>query len=314
MTDTLTIAVTGATGFLGGHVIRAARDRGHHVRALSRNPKPLGSDDGVRWITGTLEDKAGLAELVSGADVVVHAAGAIKALSRDAFFRVNRDGTRAVADAAAHAGVKRFVLVSSLAAREEKLSPYAASKRAAEMVADEYAQKFDTVILRPPAIYGPGDQETVRLFQMAVNGFLIAPGSADARMSLVHVGDVAEAVLVCCQGDQGPAPLEIDDGKAGGYSWQDLADAASKGVDRPTKLVHLPNIFVWVMGFVGSLKALLTRSPAMLTLGKVPELRHRDWVAAGPRPEGWQPNWGLEAGFKDAIDWYCSQNVLKRYF
>lgn len=313
MTKPFTIAVTGATGFLGGHIIRAALAQGHCIRALSRKPNSDKSSD-VTWVTGTLEDQAALSELVSGADVVVHAAGAIKALNRDAFFRVNRDGTRAVADAAAQAGVKRFILVSSLAAREEKLSPYAASKRAAEMVVDEYAPQFDAVILRPPAIYGPGDRETVRLFQMAVNGFMIAPGPADARMSLIHVGDVADAVLACCQGDQGRAPLEIDDGQAGGYSWQDLADAAAKGVDRPAKLIHLPNIFVWVMGFMGSLKALLTRSPAMLTLGKAPELLHRDWVAEGPRPEGWQPHWGLEAGFKDAIDWYYSQNVLKRYF
>lgn len=314
MTKPFTIAVTGATGFLGGHIIRAAREKGHHVRALVRHPRPLDTDDGLRWITGTLEDQVGLAELVSGADVVVHAAGAIKALNRDAFFRVNRDGTRAVAEAAVQADVKRFVLVSSLAAREEKLSPYAASKRAAEMVVNEYAQKFNTVILRPPAIYGPGDRETVRLFQMAVNGFMIAPGPADTCMSLIHVGDVAEAVLVCCQGDQGSAPLEIDDGQVGGYSWQDLADAAERGVGRPARLVYLPNIFLWAMGCIGSLKALLIRSPAMLTIGKVPELLHRDWVAEGPRPEGWQPKWGLEAGFKDAIDWYCSQNVLKRYF
>lgn len=313
MTHSLTIAVTGATGFLGGHIISAARDKGCSVRALSRKPNSDTSSD-VTWVTGTLEDQAALIELASGADVVVHAAGAIKALNRDAFFRVNRDGTRAVADAAVQAGVKRFVLVSSLAAREEKLSPYAASKRAAERVVAEYAHQFEPVILRPPAIYGPGDKETVRLFQMAVNGFLIAPGCADARMSLSHVGDVAEAVLACCMTDQGRAPLEIDDGQVGGYSWRDLADAAAKGVDRPTRLVHLPSIFVWVMGFMGSLKALLTRSPAMLTLGKAPELLHGDWVAAGPRPEGWQPHWGLEAGFKDAINWYCSQNVLKRYF
>lgn len=313
MIKSLTIAVTGATGFLGGHIISAALAQGHCIRALSRKPNSDKSSN-VTWVTGTLEDQAALSELASGADVVVHAAGAIKALNRDAFFRVNRDGTRAVADAAVQAGVKRFVLVSSLAAREEKLSPYAASKRAAEMVVDEYAQQLDTVILRPPAIYGPGDRETVRLFQMAVNGFMIAPGPANARMSLIHVGDVADAVLACCQGGQIRTPLEIDDGQAGGYSWQDLADAAAKGVDRPAKLVHLPNIFVWVMGFMGSLKALLTRSPAMLTLGKAPELLHGDWVAEGPRPEGWQPNWGLEAGFKDAIDWYCSQNVLKRYF
>lgn len=314
MTQSLTIAVTGATGFLGGHIIRLAIEKGHRVRALRRRESSSSQNDDVTWVTGTLEDSDALDHLVAGADVVVHAAGAIKALDRAEFFHVNRDGTRAVADAACEAGVKRVVLVSSLAAREASLSPYAASKRAAELVMDEYRDRFESVILRPPAIYGPGDGETVRLFQMAVNGFVVAPGRKAARMSLIHVGDVAEAVLACCTEPQGQHPLEIDDGNPGGHSWRDLANAAAAAAGRPAKIVHLESVFVWIMGAIGSLKALITRSPAMLTLGKVPELLHLDWVSTGQRPQGWQPHWSLQAGFKDAIDWYSSQNVLKRYF
>ncbi len=306
--------MTGATGFLGRHLIECARSSGHRVRALTRRPVNANTDSQTVWVTGTLDDSAALKTLVAGADVVVHAAGAIKALSRANFFLVNRDGTEAVVSAATGEGVKRLVLVSSLAAREPTLSPYAASKRAAEMVVEEYADRLDAIILRPPAIYGPGDGETVRLFQMAVNGFMLAPGHPAARLSLIHVDDVASAVLACCEHPQVSRLFEIDDGATGGYRWQDLADAAGQAVDRPLKIAHLASVFIWILGLAGTLKGLITRSPAMLTLAKVPELRHPDWVATAPRPDGWVPRWSLKDGFKDAIDWYSSQNVLKRYF
>jgi 2-alkyl-3-oxoalkanoate reductase len=314
VTDLLTIAVTGATGFLGDHMIRRLRAVGHRVRALSRQPMRADPDNALTWVRGDLTDTAALNALVEGADVVVHAAGAIKALSRAEFFRVNRDGTLAVARAAAEQGVSRLVFVSSLAAREPALSPYAASKRAAELALADYTSRIDTVILRPPAIYGPGDQETARLFQMAVNGFILAPGDSSARMSLIHVGDVATAIQACCERDQPGRPLEIDDGAVDGHSWRDLAEAAGRAAGRRTKLVYLPNILVWAMGGVGTAKGLITQSPAMLTLAKVPELLHPNWVSDGPRPHGWAPQWTLEEGVHDAIDWYSSQNVLKRYF
>ena len=314
MTEILTIAITGATGFLGRHLVEQARSAGHRVRALTREPVNAESDSEMTWITGTLEDRAALKTLVAGADVVVHAAGAIKALSRSAFFHINRDGTEAIAEAATAEGVKRFVLVSSLAARAPTLSPYAASKRAAELVVEENADQLNAIILRPPAIYGPGDGETVRLFQMAVNGFMLAPGHPTARLSLIHVADVASAILACCVSPQTSTHFEIDDGQVGGYCWRDLAGAAGLAVGRPIKVAHLASVFVWILGIVGTLKGLLTRSPAMLTLAKVPELLHRDWVARVQRPTGWAPKWSLNDGFKDANDWYSSQNVLKRYF
>lgn len=314
MTTPLTIAVTGATGFLGQHLLRHLSATGHVVRALTRRAKPGDADAKLTWIKGDLENAEALKNLLTDVDVVVHAAGAIKALNRETFFKINREGTRAVLAAAKAAGVPKCVLVSSLAARAPDLSSYAASKRGAERVAEDYANNLEVVILRPPAIYGPGDDETVRLFQMAVNGFVLAPASKASRASLIHVGDVATAILVCCEQTQSQLILEIDDGTLGGHTWHDLALAAGLATGRSVKIVHLPGIFVWIMGFLGTLKAAITRSPAMLTLSKAPELLHQDWVVTESGPHGWHPKWTLEAGFKDAIDWYHSQNVLKRYF
>ena len=313
MTESLTIAVTGATGFVGGHLIRRLRSAGHTVRALTRRAVPDDTDSNLIWVTGSLDDEDSLHELNEGADVLIHGAGAIKALSRKAFFEINRDGTRRAAVAAVRAKVPRMVLVSSLAAREPALSPYAASKRAAELVLADHSEQIETTILRPPAIYGPGDRETLRLFQMAANGFVLAPGRAGAALSLIHVGDVVTAIQVCCELVQPGMPLEIDDGAPGGHSWLEMAETAGRVLGRSPKLIHLADILVWLAGGIGTAKGLLTRSPAMLTLGKVPELLHPDWLVRGPVPTGWAPKWTLDQGFDDAVDWYSSQDVLKRY-
>lgn len=311
----LTVAVTGATGFLGRHIVTCLREAGYHVKALTRRLRPEHVGSEITWITGDLKTPEALEALTHGADIVVHAAGAIKALSRAAFFDVNRDGARAVAEAAQRSGVGKFVLVSSLAARQPDVSPYAASKRAGELVLNEYDKAFETVILRPPAIYGPGDTETARLFQMATNGFVAVPRDPTLRVSMIHVGDVAAAVLACCDTRQAHgSPLEIDDGAENGYAWEDLAVAAGAAVGRTVKIIRVPGAFLWIGGFCGTIKGLASRSPAMLTLAKVPELLHTDWVAAGPRPRGWSAEYSLKTGFEDAVHWYSSQNVLKRYF
>jgi len=129
-----TIAITGATGFAGRHAVSELLLRGFALRALVRDPARAGLAAGVETVQGDLADTAALARLVDGADAVIHLAGALTALDRDGYFRVNAEGTRALADAAQRARVRRFVHISSLAAREPQLSGYAASKRAGEEI------------------------------------------------------------------------------------------------------------------------------------------------------------------------------------
>ena len=108
----MTIAMTGATGFVGGAVLARLLDEGHRVRALARRPQPARA--GVTWIPGDLADLPALDALVKGADAILHIAGAINLPDRAAFFAANAEGTRALVAAARGAHVDRFVLVSSL--------------------------------------------------------------------------------------------------------------------------------------------------------------------------------------------------------
>lgn len=309
------VAVTGATGFIGRHVVRELTKAGYAVRALTRRlPKTPDDDESgeqVSWVLGTLEDEGALCTLVKGATGIVHCAGAIRAPNRATFLAVNADATRRLAEIAAREDrPPRFVHLSSLAAREPRLSPYAASKRASEQAARAFADRLSLVILRPPAVYGPGDLETLRIFKMAERGFVLRPKVPDARMSLVHGADAAGAVLAALEVETPPAdPIEFDDGRAGGYRWEEIAQAAGAALRTTPRLIAVPGPVLYTAGALASLVGLVT-GPSVLSWGKVPELLHPDWAATGTELKGYKPLWTIYHGFKDAVNWYASRGLL----
>jgi len=306
-------AVTGATGFIGRHIVKALTKAGYAVRALARRlpaPEDEGAD-GVSWVLGSLGDDAALRSLVKGATLVVHCAGAIRAANRAGFLAVNADATRRFAEiAAAEDSPPRFVYLSSLAAREPRLSPYAASKRAGEQALRPLRDRLPTVILRPPAVYGPGDMETLRIFRMAARGFLLRPMVDGARLSLVHALDVAAAVMVAGSVENLPTdPVEFDDGRLGGYTWEDVAQAAGSALRTTPRLISVPAPFLYAAGALASLGSVF-RGPSVLSWSKVPELLHPDWVAGTTDLQGYKPSWNINHGFKDAVNWYASRGLL----
>ncbi|MFL6742255.1 MAG: NAD-dependent epimerase/dehydratase family protein, partial [Sphingomicrobium sp.] len=165
------LAITGGTGFVGAHVIDAGLAAGHEVEALTRRDQP--ERERVTWIAGSLDDRSALKRLVEDADAIIHVAGVINAPDAAGFEQGNVGGTLAMLAAATAGGVRRFIHVSSLAAREPKLSLYGASKARAEELVE--SSGLDWAIVRPPAVYGPGDRETLELFKMARRGFVLLP-------------------------------------------------------------------------------------------------------------------------------------------
>ncbi len=309
------VAVTGATGFIGRHVVRALVEAGYTVRALARRlPTDQFEDDSISWVLGSLADSAALKSLVKGAVAVVHGAGAIRAPNRDAFFAVNADATRRLAEiAAAEATPPRFVHLSSLAAREPRLSPYAASKRAGEQVLRGLRDKLPTVVLRPPAVYGPGDLETLRIFQMAARGYVLRPMVDRARMSLVHGADVAAAVVAALKVEALPdQPVEFDDGRTGGYTWEEIAEAAGRAVETTPRLIAVPAPVLYAVGAVASLASTVVGKASVLSWSKVPEILHPDWAAQPTELIGYIPEWNIDLGFKDTVNWYASRGLLTK--
>jgi 2-alkyl-3-oxoalkanoate reductase len=308
------VAVTGATGFIGGRIVRRLHHDGWHVRALARRPDPSLPADRVEVVQGSLDDTSGLRALIESARAVIHCAGAISAGSRSEFVRVNRDGTaRLAAAVAARSEPPRLLLVSSLAAREPGISAYAASKlMAEEAVHQALADKADFCIVRPPAVYGPADRSTLPIFRQMDKGVLFVP-AADSRFSLLFVEDLAEIVAQLLQRPNWDARIiEPDDG-TGGYRWSDLARIASSHLDRRVRTVPVPRFVLWLPAALAQLQGFLTRRAPKFSLGKLRELYHSDWVCRRTGdallPAG-RTRVTFDAGFAATLAWYKQQQWL----
>ncbi len=241
------IALTGATGFIGSTLCRRLAERGWEVHALCRRRPPparppLPQTGEVRWLQGDLEDTEALGRLVEGAAAVVHAAGAVRGARAADFFRTNAEGTARLAKAARSArSAPRFLLLSSLAAREPQLSDYAASKRAGEEALAAQGAGLCWVGLRPPAVYGPGDRETLPLLRWMQRGIAPSALPANARFSLLHVEDLAAAVCRLLElASWAPGFYEIHDGRPGGYTWPEVCRTVAAALGRPVRSLRIP--------------------------------------------------------------------------
>lgn len=299
------LAVTGGTGFVGSHLVGAALAAGHEVVALTRREQPLRA--GLTWVAGDLHDRAALERLVDEADAVIHVAGVISAHGAEAFNKGNVQGTLAMLAAATAGGLRRFVHVSSLAAREPNLSLYGASKAKAEELV--HSSGLDWSIVRPPAVYGPGDQETLELFRMAKLGVMLMPPRG--RVSLLHVQDLARLLLALAAPDAPSAMLvEPDDGKPGGWTHREFARALGVAVGTRPAIVSSPGI---LLRLAARADHLVRREKAKLTIDRAAYFSHRNWVVEPKRAapaELWNPQIDTPEGLKKTAQWYREEGWL----
>jgi uncharacterized protein YbjT (DUF2867 family) len=291
-------AVTGATGFVGRHLVAALAQAGWRVRLLARSEPRIAHWDALcpEVVAGSLADAAALARLVAGAQAVIHVAGLIKAARRRELFAVNAEAAATLArTAAAVAPQAHFIHVSTLAAREPQLSDYAASKRAGEDAVRATLGARATV-LRPPAVYGPADRETLRFFQLARGRIVPLPGPAQARAALIHVQDLARLIAALAGSEPSGEVLAAADERPQGYAWRELLGEAARAVGNPdAKLVQMPRAVLRAIAWSGDLGRLLGIA-TMLNSHKLREISHPDWSVAAAeeaRPPGWTPRFGL---------------------
>ena len=299
------LAITGGTGFVGSHLIEAALGAGHAVNALTRREQP--PRDGVNWIAGDLASRDALEKLVVDADAIIHVAGTINAPNAQGFEQGNVAGTLAMLAAATAGGVQRFVHVSSLAAREPKLSLYGASKaRAEELV---HSSGLDWAIVRPPAVYGPGDKETLELFRMAKLGLMLMPPKG--RVSVIHADDLARLLLaLAATGSPSNCLIEPDDGKPGGWTHREFAKALAAAVGTKAAVISSPSLLLRLAAHADQL---LRGEKAKLTADRAAYFSHRNWVVEGKRapPAGlWQPRIPTLEGLRDTAAWYREKGWL----
>lgn len=218
------VLVTGASGFIGAKLSERLVARGEQVTCLVRPTSNRTSLDslGVRYAWGDVRDPVAMHDAVAKVDVVYHLAGLATAFSAQDLMRVNCDGFRNVATAcAAQDQPPVLVSVSSLAAagpsppgRErtesdpaEPVSHYGRAKRAAELVAEQFADRVPITIVRPPIVFGEGDTQMRNVFRSIFRyGVHVALGVASSHYSLIHVDDLCDSLIACAEGGKRLAP------------------------------------------------------------------------------------------------------------
>ena len=303
----MTIALTGATGFVGQAVLDSAARAEVAIRALTRRAQP--PRETVEWIEGSLSDAASLDRACEGAAAMIHVAGLTNAPDPGAFAAANIDGTAAVIEAMKRAKCKRLVFVSSLSAREPELSAYGASKARAEELVE--ASGLDWTIVRPPGVYGPRDIDYLEMFRSAKWGLVPLPPRGAS--SIIHVDDLARLLLDLV--DAPPAlvrrqTFEPDDGREGGWAHKELGREIGRAVGRRVFAPHLPKP---LMEAGARIDRLLRGDKARLTPDRVGYMAHPNWVARSSKKVPavvWEPHIPGEEGLKQTAEWYHREGWL----
>jgi nucleoside-diphosphate-sugar epimerase len=262
-------------------------------------------------VKGDLNNAAALRALCDCAHAVIHIAGVVKAPNEAAFMAANAQGAvNFVAAWREAAPGAHFVHVSSMAAREPHLSHYAASKQAGE---DAIKGDGEWRILRPGAIYGAHDEETLKVLKLANMPVQLMLNAADARVGMIDVRDAAK-MLAAAAASRNPGTIhELVDMRRDGYRWDELAATAARELGKSPRAIRVPGALLKAAGAIGGALAGITGSAEMLTPGKVREILHPDWsadpslLAPDDLPEA---TVSLADGLADMVAWAKSAGRL----
>ncbi len=322
----MNVLVTGATGFVGSHLVEALCRRGDQVTALARSAAKAAAlaPLGVRVVPGDLGDTASLDRAVAGQDIIYHVAGLVAARDEAEFLRANRDGTASLLASASRAGSARFVLVSSMAAggpsqpgrpltgteSPHPVTAYGRSKLAAEVAVTAGALPW--VIVRPPTVYGPRDREVLKVFRMVRLGVAPVFGDGSQQLSAVHGGDLAGALVAAATAPSAAGKIYYACHPEIATSAQ-LVRAVGAAMSRRVALVPVPSTLGRALLAVTEASARLVGQTTILTRDKANEFFQAAWTGdPGPltRDTGWRATHDLASGMADTYRWYRTAGWL----
>lgn len=323
--------VTGANGFLGSHLVDRLLERGDEVHVLVRKTSNLqwllGKDVQYHYGDVFSGNPKGLQDGVNAADVVFHLAGVLRAHRTSAYYEVNVQGTVNVCEACLHnPSLKRVVVVTSLAAHgpnaegkiafeDDECHPmgdYGKSKRDAEIVALKYADRIPITIVRPPAIYGPRDDQVFAFFRMVKRGVAFLPGNGRGVLNMSHVHDVVSGLLLAAEHPKAVSETFFI-GEDENHSWRDATDAIAESLSRRAAKIPVPGMLVYAVCAAAELAGRVTKRTFPLNLAYADNFLQKSWamdVGKAKRLLGYQPKFSLKSGAADAAQWYFQEGWL----
>jgi nucleoside-diphosphate-sugar epimerase len=318
-----TVLVTGATGFVGSHVVEVAPGFPLRMRALVRKPADAARLRAAGWecVVGSLEDAQALREAASGAAAVLHLAAATKARTPDEYQRANVAGTRAVIDAmlAATPRPQRLVYLSSLAAvgppvegrpvtradTPRPLTTYGRTKLAGEKVCEAAADRFQVAILRAPAVYGPRDRDVFEFFRLARLGMVPLPKAATGRVQMIHARDLARSLLLATTSPAARGIYHVAEAQS--YEWAEMAHMVGAALGRRVRVPRVPGSVIVAAAVATETIAGIVGKSTIFNREKANELLVPGWLCEtelARRDFGFDAHIALQDGFNETANWY----------
>jgi nucleoside-diphosphate-sugar epimerase len=265
-----------------------------------------------------MRDHASLRSAVQGVDAVVHVAGQMSTIRAGDYWDINTDATAALGCAAADTGVRRFVYLSSLAARgpgdstrgpitSTPVSAYGQSKREGEHVLNELAHRMSIVHMRAPIVYGERDRGFLIFFRLVKAGLMPLMGDGTRRLSWIHVRDLATAQADAVEADvRSGSVYTPSDGAV--HTWRSLALGLKTALGRRHSLmVPVPISLYAAAGFGCDFVGRRFGRPMLLSAEKALEARQLAWVSDNrsiTADLGWETRIDTATGLRDTVAWY----------
>ena len=316
--------VTGASGFVGSHLVDRLLAEGHQVKCILR------STSSKRWLENKpveifdcgLTDKAKLKEVLKDADYLFHIAGVVKSKSKEGYYNGNVETTRALLDVLCEVNtkIKRVVISSSMTAcgpsldgnpctektSEHPITTYGRSKLEQERVAKSYMDRLPITILRLHAVYGARDTEIYQVFKTYKMGLMTLVGFNEKKLNLIHVDDVVNGLYLAAINEKAKGQIyflaseEI-------YTWPKVSEAISKAFGKKALTIRFPHFLVYTVAAVAQFFAMFSSKAATFNLEKARDFVQENWtcsVSKAVSELGYRQKVSLEDGIKRSINWY----------
>jgi nucleoside-diphosphate-sugar epimerase len=322
--------VTGATGFVGSHLADKLLESGFDVSCLIRETSNLRwlQNKNIKLIKGTLFDKDKLKNELKDSDYVFHSAGVVKAKNKQGYIRGNVEATKSLIEIAYEANprLKKFIHISSQAVcgpnpddnpidenyKPKPITTYGATKLQAEEEVKKFKAKIPVNIIRPPAIFGPRDNEILIYFKTFQNGLNSIIGFGKKYLSLVYVEDLINGILLAAEKGIPGETYFICSDRA--YDWDEISTVTSWILSKNPIKIKIPHWLVYTSGFFAEFFSLFSSKASTLNLEKCRDITRKNWVcsnAKAKRELGFIEEFTLEEGFRKTIEWYKEKKWLK---
>ncbi len=323
--------VTGSTGFVGSHVVETLLRKNYEVKCLIRPETKLEYINSlpVKLVTGSYSDAGSLKSAVEDVDYVFHVGGITRSKSKEGYFAANAKSTASLLNAVIASGrtLQRFELISSQTAAGpgvgtapvdentpcHPITTYGRSKLAAEKECLAVRDKIPITIVRPSAVYGPRDKDIFEFFNSANNHIIALSGFGRKLLSLVHVADVADGIVLAAESPASIGEIYfIADDRP--YDWNELAEITKRAVDKWAIEMHVPHSVIYSMAAIGEILARVQGKAALINIEKARDMVQKNWgcsVEKAKKDFGYQSKFGAETGIENTIQWYRENGWFK---